>query len=75
MMGVMMYDPLGLGPVEGLSMTAEEQRELIEKTKRDLPVMAATVDLILARRRRRRIEERRRRGLPPLAGDVAPPMS
>ena len=46
MMGDTMYDPLGLGPVKGLSMTAEEQRELIERTERDLPVMAATVDLI-----------------------------
>lgn len=66
-----MHDPLDLEPIEGLSMTAEEQQALIEKTQRELPVMAAKFDLIMARRRRRRIEHRRRMGLPPLEGDVA----
>lgn len=68
-----MYDPLRLGPVERFSMTAEEQRALVERTQRELPVMVATFERLMARRRLRRIEQRRQRGLPPLEGDVTPP--
>lgn len=72
MIGDVMHDPLDIGPVEGLSMTAEEQRALVERTRRELPIMAAKFEVLLARRRRRRIEQRQRMGLPPLEGDVTP---
>jgi hypothetical protein len=68
-----MHDPLQIGPVERFSMTAEEQRALIERTQRELPIMVAKFERLMARRRLRRIEQRRRMGLPPLEGDVTSP--
>ena len=54
-------------------LSEDEHRALLERARREVPAMSATVKLILEHRRRRRIESRRRRGLPPLPGDVSPP--
>jgi hypothetical protein len=53
----------------------EEHRALVERARREVPAMAATVRSILEQRRLRRIESRRQRGLPPLPGDLTPPKS